>query len=1693
MDKEDDIIRMFPNLSSRFQSADDKLAETKGVKLDIEQQGLLESENLHVGNPIFPIPYGRKNGQHRRVGSGRETTRRNACVSIGNTLRPLQLSDGETTAPNVNSDYVQTQLSERSGHCSVNEGCSIRGASQASRTDVSPADVAVALPLELRYVSERVGSGRVTTRRPCQNPQREQLALLRKRANGQLRPDEVQKVDSDDKGLLDSLETAEDSRRQAETQHTPNSVPAKVRMNTELVCEEAPTTAPGKIRGTTPTEAIARMLTPEQLNSNAAAAQQEAVTAPLKLTSGMVTPSLARGVVALPSTAPVKFLTGSPGLAREQDETAEEGDSSARLQNESKATPHVQAEFKITLPNTPLTAALNFTSPNQPDLAASTTDSTTITSFQPTLASKALPQTPLTALLDFRSPYQPDEAVSTVDKAAATPSEPTPAAKPLPQTPLTALLNFRSPNEAQEHSSGRLPTLKTVGKPLHRLSISSLNRDSIVTSPSDQTADEPQLLEKLASVRSPSSDYNTQDEGRATFSEVNAPVPSDWDTAGLAGGQGGQCPARASDAVLESATAAKQEHCADSPEGHFITPERPFTEVTRGETPFSAPLRSHLIDAVTPEPSSPSVQPPAPLTAPASQLRQRRQSAAELEASPYVARVLAGEEPSSLHACSGAQVTPPAGMLIGPQPLACPALRAASATEGGSAGPEEDPGGAILGLVSGSGLQELGAQYHTPEGKTGELNIPQESAATGEKPAWRAQLAETYAQVKAMPSSALKLLRTNYGAAAASGAATATSARSDPSLRSSVLSVGGSSEGLSSSLTDITEEYSSPEVAAPLESSASGRFSIASVGGAELGESASPGAGTLEQCWQETPDDVRRWGDSSGERVGPCALQASTLFGYDTPRSARMSKRRDSWVTWPASDGAVVKDEAYRHGEEGDRNVSSAGNSAGRTETPNASGTVLKRLRSEYSSPTEAQRGDVEVLPAEVQVQQSLTGALTNFVSGYHTPAGLNNSATSRATERRVLEYDSAVARVPTMRDAEKSRSPGWNSVMLQYHTPATTAPPPTQISVDGNSTPWIKVLPLCDAQEIDVVPVTHSAATQTTPASLKLVTTLSAQLSTQPTAVGSDSFELEALHKPHQQPSPAPEVTGTHSQQAAPPPQQPSPAPEVTVTHSQQAAQPPQQPSPPPEVTETHSQQIAQPPQQPSPAPEVTGTHSQQAAQPAQQQSDALALNSLCLHPGQEPWRNVDFAGSVWQAASPAQPSHINLQSPLDARVPAQSEVARSSSGRKRLSSRPADLRPMKLTSPRLMAAAPSQPASGHPSSDIQPAPGRAVVIACGRDFLELSSKDGTWMQLQQSQTWMQAGVSQSAAAPGDPLCAPPSSGSALGPAATELRQARTPGPTETRVAALLAKQAVAAASGSPLAKMPNGWQKRRSVGSQKDVTPVQGPTQREVLTEKGSPTCGWTPGDVDGSAVTPRVIPPGLHTGKRSRDLPGRRTTQNRQVAFALPSPGGRVTRVVAQKLPGSSSVQDGLGQGAVSMPGRATPATSLAPGAVVTLDHAEEDGVMEEDRSDPGEISPRCLFEDTAPSSGKSEDTHMTARSGGSGERGGQKGSGCSGALPITPSAIGQQSNRNAASADISNRRRKPLAAIGSGILEHNGQRRSSRQRVRPLEYWRNEKVVYGRTYASLPTIQTVEMRTPAPSWPRRSAGKRRKTMG
>lgn len=53
------------------------------------------------------------------------------------------------------------------------------------------------------------------------------------------------------------------------------------------------------------------------------------------------------------------------------------------------------------------------------------------------------------------------------------------------------------------------------------------------------------------------------------------------------------------------------------------------------------------------------------------------------------------------------------------------------------------------------------------------------------------------------------------------------------------------------------------------------------------------------------------------------------------------------------------------------------------------------------------------------------------------------------------------------------------------------------------------------------------------------------------------------------------------------------------------------------------------------------------------------------------------------------------------------------------------------------------------------------------------------------------------------------------------------------------------------------------------------------------------------------------------------------------------------------------------------------------------------------------------------------------------------------------------------------------LGSG---EDGVRRSKRTRVRPLQYWRNEKVVYARQYRSLPTIADVEFKSPDPEWPK-----------
>lgn len=55
-----------------------------------------------------------------------------------------------------------------------------------------------------------------------------------------------------------------------------------------------------------------------------------------------------------------------------------------------------------------------------------------------------------------------------------------------------------------------------------------------------------------------------------------------------------------------------------------------------------------------------------------------------------------------------------------------------------------------------------------------------------------------------------------------------------------------------------------------------------------------------------------------------------------------------------------------------------------------------------------------------------------------------------------------------------------------------------------------------------------------------------------------------------------------------------------------------------------------------------------------------------------------------------------------------------------------------------------------------------------------------------------------------------------------------------------------------------------------------------------------------------------------------------------------------------------------------------------------------------------------------------------------------------------------------------------AVAGLVAGEEGPRRSSRQRYRPLEFWRNERKVYGREYNSLPTVVGVEVRTPAPTW-------------
>mmetsp|Transcript_6686 Transcript_6686/g.26015 ORF Transcript_6686/g.26015 Transcript_6686/m.26015 type:complete len:809 (-) Transcript_6686:696-3122(-) len=67
-----------------------------------------------------------------------------------------------------------------------------------------------------------------------------------------------------------------------------------------------------------------------------------------------------------------------------------------------------------------------------------------------------------------------------------------------------------------------------------------------------------------------------------------------------------------------------------------------------------------------------------------------------------------------------------------------------------------------------------------------------------------------------------------------------------------------------------------------------------------------------------------------------------------------------------------------------------------------------------------------------------------------------------------------------------------------------------------------------------------------------------------------------------------------------------------------------------------------------------------------------------------------------------------------------------------------------------------------------------------------------------------------------------------------------------------------------------------------------------------------------------------------------------------------------------------------------------------------------------------------------------------------------------------------------------RRKSLSSAGlrDDLMEtEDGRplRRSTRERTKPLEYWRGETKKYSRVHQSLPTVEVVRTRTPNPAWP------------
>jgi hypothetical protein len=67
-------------------------------------------------------------------------------------------------------------------------------------------------------------------------------------------------------------------------------------------------------------------------------------------------------------------------------------------------------------------------------------------------------------------------------------------------------------------------------------------------------------------------------------------------------------------------------------------------------------------------------------------------------------------------------------------------------------------------------------------------------------------------------------------------------------------------------------------------------------------------------------------------------------------------------------------------------------------------------------------------------------------------------------------------------------------------------------------------------------------------------------------------------------------------------------------------------------------------------------------------------------------------------------------------------------------------------------------------------------------------------------------------------------------------------------------------------------------------------------------------------------------------------------------------------------------------------------------------------------------------------------------------------------------------------------KHVSHTGAGLIleEDTGTRRSSRSRIRPLQYWRNEHKQYGREHRTMPTVVGIQTRTPNPQWPMNSTG-------